>query len=596
MASSSEADKDAKGATSKNFIDLYDGADDLLDYGDTYDLDADLLGTDLANVEDYDEFDLGVDDEFAIDAAEELFANTNSEHSKAQEPNNTSNGKLATDDAMKDRNSGSSNDPTESTSSALLTQDTGTRNSSNGIQPSSQNQQRNENYGEQNRQVANGRQPYSTAASLRGGPGRGGMRSRGQNYMGMGRGNFQGHPGMSHHNMMGMNMGMGMGMAMGRGGVNGAMGQNMNMGVNMNMNMPMQMMSMGMGMGMGPRFPRDNFGNQGMMYPYGSGQGMDGGRMNPGMGGMNVRGPGMGVPGRTIHINPNFQKHIGTPGVPGISAASSQQPYQQQRLQPQDTAKSQTRTWESSSSEVTTQIARLGTHDVRDDDRHEKNQRYSERDDGRSGYDRSSSTSKPSSDHGDRHIGDSYRPSARTDNDGGLSTTGGISGRLSGGMPRRSQSPSISRSTGSIANRLTPGLKRSGEGLEDSSKSQKLSGESTPRSEESQSLNADRDPGSVSFLRREPPQSSRESGDRGASAEPKGFVKMENVPEALSDESIRRLADGISGVDRVLSISKKGGRTVTLGFASVDEAKFFRRQINRTTIEGSLVTVTLSNS
>ncbi|KAF9962988.1 hypothetical protein BGZ70_007730, partial [Mortierella alpina] len=147
--------------------------------------------------------------------------------------------------------------------------------------------------------------------------------------------------------------------------------------------------------------------------------------------------------------------------------------------------------------------------------------------------------------------------------------------------------------SGSITSRLTLGSKRYGDEQEDFQKARKSNGGSTPRSEHGrlEANGSDMDKGSVSFLR-----DNRESTDSGSSdVVAKGFVKLENVPEVVSDASLRKLAEGVSGVHRVLTITK-GDNAVTLGFASVDEAKFFRRQINRTTIEGSLVTVTLASS
>ncbi|KAK3844708.1 MAG: hypothetical protein J3R72DRAFT_65850 [Linnemannia gamsii] len=193
-----------------------------------------------------------------------------------------------------------------------------------------------------------------------------------------------------------------------------------------------------------------------------------------------------------------------------------------------------------------------------------------------------------------------------TSKDFGRRSNDGGSGNWSGDSPRHSQpqphsplpsysnrgSPAIGGgSPGSITSRLTPGIKRPGGAMEDSQKAQKSSGSSTPRSEQSRSSSAmnqgyGSDSGSVSFLR-----DRRDDGDdspqhrqpepSNSNAVPTGFVKVENIPESVSDASVRQLANGISGVGRVLTVSKKGDRTVVLGFASVEEAKFFRRQINR---------------
>ncbi|KAF9970929.1 hypothetical protein BGZ65_010762, partial [Modicella reniformis] len=346
----------------------------------------------------------------------------------------------------------------------------------------------------------------------------------------------------------------------------------------------------------------EGYGNQGMMYPYVGGQAM---------GGMNVRGSGMGTPGRTIHINPKFQNRPGMPPIPGAGVTLDQQQqsqYQQQQQRPQlqDSGRGQARTWENKPAADSGQAVRSGWREERDGDRHDGNQRFSGRDDGKNNGDRSNGMGSGSGfDQGEHFSGDSYRPSTRSDNDVGLSTKR-LSDRLSGDAgrsiqydsltTRRSRSPNGGVSPASITSRLTPGLKRPGDNLEDSHKAHKSTGGSTPRGEHIRS--PEQDSGSISFLRdkRESSEASKESARGGSDAEPKGFVKMENVPESLSDDSIRKLADGVSGVDRILTISKKDNRIVTLGFASVDEAKFFRRQINRTTIEGSLVTVTLASS
>ncbi|KAF8938368.1 hypothetical protein EDD21DRAFT_100938 [Dissophora ornata] len=627
MASSTAKDQGTK-TNSKDALDLYDGADELLDYGDQFDLETDLLDTDLVDVENYDEFDLGIDDELGLGDLENPLgenntsSNNNSSSSANQNLHDSKQSQFGV--ASGDGNVKDDNEPTSTTarepsqappssSPSIATESADAQSGSGKSDHSSQQQ-----YSHQQRDGASsfggysrGRPPYSTPSSRGSSMSRGGpMRGRGQNYMGMGRGAFQGRPGMGHPQMMGMNMVMGMGGI----GANGAMGPNMNMGMNMNMNMPM----MGMGMGMnGPRFPGDGYGNQGMLYPFGGAQGMDGSRMNAAMGGMHVRGQqGMGTPGRTIHINPNFQNRTGIPPIPGTGGVNPSQYTQQQRPQIQDSGRVQSRSWENKPNTTSAQATRSGSHDERDG-------RPSGRDDGRS-HNRSIGTGSGSgSDHGERNSGDLYRTSVRANGDAGSLSTRGSSDRLSSDAGRsnphdsprnpslpfqpqstlvrqRSQSPQRRGSSASISNRLTPGLKRPGEDSDESFKALKSSGGATPRSEQSRSLNsAEKDTGSVSFLRdnRESTEPSGESGRGGAEdSVPRGFVKMENVPESLSDASIRKLADGISGVNRVLTVAKKGDRSVTLGFASVDEAKFFRRQINRTTIEGSLVTVTLASS
>lgn len=103
------------------------------------------------------------------------------------------------------------------------------------------------------------------------------------------------------------------------------------------------------------------------MYPYMGGQGM---------GGMNAR-PGMGAPGRTIHINPKFQNRPGMPPIPGLGAPVDQQQQQQQRPQLQDSNRGQTRGWENKPATESGQITRSGGRDEYDGDRHDSNQRFS---------------------------------------------------------------------------------------------------------------------------------------------------------------------------------------------------------------------------
>ncbi|KAI1312598.1 hypothetical protein EDD11_002944 [Mortierella claussenii] len=484
------------------------------------------------------------------------------------------------------------------------------------------------------------------AASVgRGGPG--GMRGRGGNgYMNMSRGGFQGSPSMGPHSGM---VGMGMGMGMNGMAVNPAMAQNMNLGVGMGMGMGMGMnMNMGMGMGMnnGP-FP-GGFGNQGMNIPYGGGP--------QGVGGMSMPRPGMGA-GRTIHINPNFQNRTGVlPNIPGAGGGPINRVQQQhhQRSTFDDSSNSNrgsSRSRESinhnagSSPGGTPRDGRDGRdgrngrdgRDGRDGDRYGRNQGYSvsclaqaleftkkssvetctyTRLFSSSHYqardDRSSSSGsgvgmdrRDRLDRGDRGPVESYNPGLMSDRDRDSPRPSSSSSQLDDTRRNSYSQSSDSCLSGSLSSRL--GLKRSGDGTaEDTNKAHKSSGESTPRGEQSRSENATpaTDTGSVSFLRdRRAPieSSSREIDARLGSAReddamPKGFVKMENVPESMSDASIRKLADGVSGVNRVLTLNKKGDRIVTLGFGSMEEAKFFRRQINRTTIEGALVTVTLASS
>ncbi|KAF8976819.1 hypothetical protein BGZ46_007929 [Entomortierella lignicola] len=598
MSSLGEKDNEPKAGASKELLDLYDGTDDLLDYGDTYDLDTELLDADLAD-ENYDEFDLGPEDDLLLNSTGTQAQSNGDENQNAIESKVDQNGVTTKSDDTTYVDNIVEN---LSTSQTSINVNSAQDDKKNDLSTQNQNNQgqRDGNVGGYNRQMNNGRPPFSSLRGGRGGPG--GIRGRGQNYMGMGRNNFQGNAGMGHHSMMGMNMGMNMGLGVNGMGVNPVMAQGMNLGVNMNMGMGM------MGMG-GGRFPGDGYGNQGVGYPFGRGSGMDN-RMNPGMGGMNVRGPGVGIPGRTIHINPKFQNRVGVSPIPGQGVIPSdrsptpqypqqqQQQQQQQRPYSQDSGRGQARTWENKSNSSSSQT----TRDDRNDDRNEL--RHSGRDDKGINYDRSNALrSSRSPDRGARDSRDSNRPSTRSDRDERSSRSSQSDSRKDS-TSQQSSLETRSRSPhgvgGGITSRL--GLKRSGEGLDDSYKAHKSSGISTPRGEQARATNtAERDTGSVSFLRdkKGPAESSRDvdmGSNRGVDTEPKGFVKMDNIPESLSDASIRKLADGISGVNRVLTISKKGGGIVTLGFASIDEAKFFRRQINRTTIEGSLVTVTLASS
>lgn len=101
--------------------------------------------------------------------------------------------------------------------------------------------------------------------------------------------------------------------------------------------------------------------------------------------------------------------------------------------------------------------------------------------------------------------------------------------------------------------------------MEESQKAHKSSGVSTPRGEHSRSSTSQgygSDAGSVSFLRDRrdggdggedgPQQRQREQASPSSNAVPTGFVKVDNIPDSVSDASIRQLAHGISGVGRVL--------------------------------------------
>lgn len=243
----SEKDK----GSGKDSLSLYDGADELLDYGDdAYDLDADLLGTDLGDVENYGDLDFGAEDDLAFDELGGTSSNaTNNKDSKGAEDDN----KVKDDGTSLDDNSRDSDKGHSQVTSSLSTVEGGVSGKDKRDESSQHNYQNQSDtsYGNgYNQQLGNGRPPYSNS-SMRGGPGRGGMRGRGQGYsgrgMGTGRGNFQGRPGMVQPNLMGMNMGMGM----------NPMGQNMNMNVMQMMGMGMGM-NVGMGMGMnmgGARFP-----------------------------------------------------------------------------------------------------------------------------------------------------------------------------------------------------------------------------------------------------------------------------------------------------------------------------------------------------
>jgi hypothetical protein len=240
----SEKDK----GSGKDSLSLYDGADELLDYGDdAYDLDADLLGTDLGDVENYGDLDFGAEDDLAFDELGTPSNATNNKDTKdAEDYNEVHNDRTSLEDSSRDSDRGRSQAISLSTVEGGVS---GKDKRDESSQHNYQNQSDTSGNG-YNQQLGNGRPPYSNS-SMRGGLGRGGMRGRGQGYSGrgtgIGRGNFQGRPGMVQPNMMGMNMGMGM----------NPMGQNMNLNVMQMMGMGMGM-NMGMGMGMnmgGPRFP-----------------------------------------------------------------------------------------------------------------------------------------------------------------------------------------------------------------------------------------------------------------------------------------------------------------------------------------------------
>ncbi|KAF9912997.1 hypothetical protein EC991_005865 [Linnemannia zychae] len=606
-------------ASGKDALDLYDGEDDLLDYGD--DLEADLLdGADLAGVDAYDDLDdLGLDMP-ALDASSSkkqpaagqngTSSSTTAATASAKEPTATSTTSdsadiddLAYDEAdfadidattltpVNKSNISNSKDDSKRDESAVAAETSQKRHSVDN--------QSNIELGGANLQSTGShedRSSYSSnSASTRGGGRGGGLRGRGNMGYG-GRGNYQGGTGTGRGGHM-----MGMGMTQ-----------------QQQMYAMQQQLAMSMGMNNG-RFPSDGFGNQGMGYP-------------PYNGGANMGAMGV-TPGRNIHINPKFQNRAGVPTIPGtppgLDRALGQQQQQQSPRQPyqeSDIGQSPSRGAGGNLS------ARAGSQDRSDNDRFNRNQQYNNgRGDSRDGRDQGNETERGrGTDNSYRSTGNSERefnqgqgPSKGRDF-GGRSNDNG-SGNWSGDSPRNARSqphsplPSYNNraspvigagSPGSISSRLTPGLKRPGGAVDNSQKAHKSSGSSTPRSEQSRSSNDvnqgyGSDTGSVSFLR------DRRDGGAGAgdaspqhkqhepsssNAVPTGFVKIDNIPDSLSDASIRQLAKGINGVDRVLTVSKKGGRSVVLGFGSVDEAKFFRRQINRTTVEGSLVTVTLTSA
>ncbi|KAG0379161.1 hypothetical protein BGX24_001510 [Mortierella sp. AD032] len=607
-------------ASGKDALDLYDGEDDLLDYGD--DLEADLLGGDLADVEAYGDLEdeLGLDFPLEADSSSKKPADQNGSSSSSstavaavKEPAATTTTSALDSAGLDDIEYDEADYAAVDASSLSLrnnndrsnSKDDGRQDASAATSTTSQKRHLTEGQSEAelggiNRQSASftdDRSSYNNNASTRGSGGRGGaMRGRGNMNYG-GRGTYQGGAGAS------------------RGG------QMMGMGMNPQQQMyaaMQQQMAMGMGVN-GGRFPSDGYGNQGMGYPSYNG--------GAGMGGMG------GAPGRNIHINPKFQNRAGGPAIPGSPSGLDRALGQQQK--PQQEQQSPRQSYQDSDNGQSfgrgsgDQSTRSGSQDRFDNDRFNRNQQYNnERSGSRDGRDQGSNGSEQG-----RRTDNSYRSSGSSEREPGLGqglstskdfgrrSNDGGSGSWSGDSPRHSQSqphsplPSYSNrgspaigggSPGSITSRLTPGIKRPGGAMEDSQKAQKSSGSSTPRSEQSRSSSAlnqeyGSDSGSVSFLR-----DRRDDGDdspqhrqpepSNSNAVPTGFVKVENIPESVSDASVRQLANGISGVGRVLTVSKKGDRTVVLGFASVEEAKFFRRQINRTTVEGSLVTVTLTSA
>ncbi|KAF9916218.1 hypothetical protein BGZ65_000392, partial [Modicella reniformis] len=81
-----------KGPTGKDSLDLFDGTDELLDYGDdAYDLDADLLD----DVENYGDLDFGTEeDDLALDAdipAKNTNNNNNNSNNNINNNNNDNN-------------------------------------------------------------------------------------------------------------------------------------------------------------------------------------------------------------------------------------------------------------------------------------------------------------------------------------------------------------------------------------------------------------------------------------------------------------------------------------------------------------------------
>ncbi|KAG0029367.1 hypothetical protein BGZ82_007986 [Podila clonocystis] len=551
----------SKEVGSKDNLDLYD---EELDYGDLDDLDAELFDSDLpAGDIAYDEFDLDAD-ELDPDFAPQSTTTTSTSNDKEG----------ASDPAPSSEQESSTSSPSTSHNTHSLPSKPPVDNKDAKLEEQSPASSNGASFGANRSSV---RPPYGSP--MRGGMGRGyGGRGRGQPYTsGMGRGSFDNRQG-------------------------GMMGMGMN-GMNMNPNVNMGMMGMNiLGMGVGGYDGFNNPGNRSMGY-YGGSNGMDGNmaqgmnRMNHNMGVMNAR-PG-NMAGRNIHINPKFQNLA---GMPSISAASTPTGGFSPNLNAGAGAKSAT--WDNNRSSMSpARSTRPGTENNSDYQR----DRQSTRDNSARLDERTSNSDR------DRRP-DSYNSHSRSDREGGSRSSDRGSndrsrhepghgrsdskyvdppGRTSDSRRRDSRSHSpIGRAAtaSSINSRLSLGTKRGNDPVNGdvSNKSQKSSGVSTPHSTKEE-------PESVSFLRGRNNDPSSGQDTKDSNAVPAGFVRMDNVPESTSDSVIRALANGVSGVDRILTVSKKG-KSVTLGFGTVDEAKFFRRQINRTSVEGSLVTVTLASS
>ncbi|KAF9388761.1 hypothetical protein CPB97_000449 [Podila verticillata] len=554
--------------------DNFDLFDEELDYGE-YDLDADteLLDSDLA-VGDvaYDEFDLDVD-ELDPDFAPQSTTTSTS----------TSDNKEDTSDPVpsSEQISSTSSPSTSHNTHALPSKPSDNKDAKSEEQSVSSDS----SFGANNRTAV----PSYGSPTLRGGMGRGGYggRSRGQPYMGGGRGMGRGSFDNRQGGMMSMN------------------GMNMNPLMAQGMNLGMMGMNMGLGMGVGgTHYPYDgynnNTGNRGMGYYGGAnmdnmGQGMN--RMNHNMGGMNARAPS-NMAGRNIHINPKFQNLAGMPNIPAATTPTGG------FLPNPNAGGTKGATWDNNRSSMSPARSTRPATETNGD--HQRDRPITRDASGRFD-DRTINSDR------DRRP-DSYNSHSRSDREGGSRSSDRGSndrsrhvesghgrasdsnyhdspGHTSDSRRRdsRSHSPGRAATASSINSRLSLGAKRGNDAVNGdvSNKSQKSNNSSTPHS-------SNDEPGSVSFLR---DRNHDRSSDRDSrvNAVPTGFVRMDNVPESTSDSVIRALANGISGVDRILTVSKNG-KSVTLGFGTVDEAKFFRRQINRTSVEGSMVTVTLASS
>ncbi|KAG0089657.1 hypothetical protein BGZ93_008973 [Podila epicladia] len=512
----------SKDVGSKDNLDFYD---EELDYGDLDDLDAELLGPDLvAGDVAYDEFDLDAD-ELDPDFAPQSTNTTTS----------TSDVKEGTGDpAPNSELESSTSSPSTSHNAHALPSKPSVDNKDAKSEEQSPASNDGASCGSNRSSV---RPPYGSPT--RGGMGRGyGGRGRGQPYMGgMGRGSFD--------NRQGAMMGMGMN------------------GMNMNpMNMGMMGMNMGLGMGIGgTQYPYDGYsnpGNRNMAY-YGGPNGMDGNmaqgmnRMNQNMGGMNAR-PGS-MAGRNIHINPKFQNLA---SISNISAAIT--PTGGFTPNPNAGVGAKSATWDNNRSSMSpVRSTRPGTENNGDyqRDRQSTRDNSARLDERTSNFDRDKRS-------------DSYNSHSRSDRDGSLRSSDRGSndrsrhesshghsdskyldspGRNSDSRRRdsRSRSPLGRPATvPSINSRLSLGAKRGNDAMNSdvSNKSQKSNDANTPRSSKEE-------PESVSFLRG---RHDRPSGEdtKDSNAAPTGFVRMDNVPESTSDSVIRALADGVSGVDRIL--------------------------------------------